>query len=208
MGSNFGAGQINAITQAVNESADATKIIEDAEDCDAVTEDGFIASAKALGQVNRNLGGLRFGVDGDGNYGYYGADDSLIPFSSVFWAQYTKVAEDTAHILYTGPTNATITTDYTAKKDCKYIIFSYMDRPLNITNYQYSGSGEDMSLEDFQNDTLFARLMSACGGFNEKWSIRSGEAKAGEIINATMYGYTNSSGGMNLYNVIFTDENI
>lgn len=26
------------------------------------------------------MGGLRFGVDGDGNYGYYGADDSLIPF--------------------------------------------------------------------------------------------------------------------------------
>lgn len=26
------------------------------------------------------MGGLRFGTDGDGNYGYYGADDSLIPF--------------------------------------------------------------------------------------------------------------------------------
>ena len=26
------------------------------------------------------MGGLRFGKDGDGNYGYYGADDSLIPF--------------------------------------------------------------------------------------------------------------------------------
>ena len=32
--------------------------------------------------INNNLGGLRFGVDGDGNYGYYGADDSLIPFKS------------------------------------------------------------------------------------------------------------------------------
>ena len=31
-------------------------------------------------EQNKNLGGLRFGVDGDGNYGYYGADDSLIPF--------------------------------------------------------------------------------------------------------------------------------
>lgn len=25
---------------------------------------------------------FKFGIDGDGNYGYYGADDSLIPFSS------------------------------------------------------------------------------------------------------------------------------
>ena len=35
-----------------------------------------------LDDQNKNLGGLRFGVDGDGNYGYYGADDSLIPFKS------------------------------------------------------------------------------------------------------------------------------
>ena len=28
------------------------------------------------------MGGLKFGKDVDGNYGYYGADDSLIPFSS------------------------------------------------------------------------------------------------------------------------------
>lgn len=26
------------------------------------------------------MGGLRFGVDGDGNGGYYGTDGSLIPF--------------------------------------------------------------------------------------------------------------------------------
>lgn len=33
-----------------------------------------------LNKLNKNIGNLRFGVDGDGNYGYYGADDSLIPF--------------------------------------------------------------------------------------------------------------------------------
>jgi len=43
----------------------------------------------ALDEVNNNLGGLRFGVDGDGNYGYYGADDSLIPFKS---GEFTLVA--------------------------------------------------------------------------------------------------------------------
>ena len=30
--------------------------------------------------VSTSLGGIRFGTDGDGNYGYYGADGSLIPF--------------------------------------------------------------------------------------------------------------------------------
>lgn len=39
--------------------------------------DGNASTVQA--EINK-LGGLRFGVDGDGNYGYYGADDSLIPF--------------------------------------------------------------------------------------------------------------------------------
>lgn len=38
--------------------------------------------------VNSSLGGLKFGTDGDGNYGYYGADDSLIPFKSDFASSY------------------------------------------------------------------------------------------------------------------------
>lgn len=35
---------------------------------------------KELDEQNKNLGGLRFGVDGDGNGGYYKADDSFVPF--------------------------------------------------------------------------------------------------------------------------------
>ena len=31
---------------------------------------------------NKNFGGLTFGIDGDGNYGYYGADGSLVPFKT------------------------------------------------------------------------------------------------------------------------------
>ncbi len=34
--------------------------------------------------VNSSLNGMKFGIDGDGNYGYYGADGSLIPFKSGF----------------------------------------------------------------------------------------------------------------------------
>lgn len=29
---------------------------------------------------NKNFDGVSFGIDGDGNYGYYGADGSLVPF--------------------------------------------------------------------------------------------------------------------------------
>ena len=52
----------------------------------ANTESGKFAGAKGVKEgfsaINDSLGGLRFGIDGDGNYGYYGADDSLIPFKS------------------------------------------------------------------------------------------------------------------------------
>lgn len=45
--------------------------------------------------INDSLGGLRFGINGEGNYGYFGADDSLIPFSSgiyKFSYQYSKMS--------------------------------------------------------------------------------------------------------------------
>ena len=33
-------------------------------------------------ELNSNLGGVKLGIDGDGNYGYYRADDSFVPFKS------------------------------------------------------------------------------------------------------------------------------
>lgn len=48
-----------------------------------------------------NLGGLRFGVDGDGNYGYYGADDSLIPFKRCeIKSQTITITETTGNFSY------------------------------------------------------------------------------------------------------------
>lgn len=38
--------------------------------------------AGAVNELNSSLGGMKFGKDGDGNCGYYGADGSLIPFKS------------------------------------------------------------------------------------------------------------------------------
>ena len=80
-GDTFGAGDINNTNQAVNEKLDSDDVVDPME----TTKSGFAADAlavkNAINEQNKNLGGLRFGVDGDGNYGYYGADDSLIPFS-------------------------------------------------------------------------------------------------------------------------------
>lgn len=44
------------------------------------TDAGYAASMTSVSKLNSSLGGLKFGTDGDGNYGYYGADGSLTPF--------------------------------------------------------------------------------------------------------------------------------
>lgn len=58
------------------------------EEVNASTDKTQPVGAGAIQELNSNLGGLRFGVDGDGNYGYYGADDSLIPFRNNVFARF------------------------------------------------------------------------------------------------------------------------
>ena len=85
VGTNFGAGQINAITQAVNASADASKVIESLDDIGAVTESGFIAGALPLKELNNNLGGFTPIMDETGKITGYktkiGGADTVFPFS-------------------------------------------------------------------------------------------------------------------------------
>ena len=80
VGSTFGAGDINKTNQAVNEKFDSGDVVDPM----LTTEPGFAADAYQtklqFDAQNKNLGGLRFGVDGVGNGGYYKADDSFVPF--------------------------------------------------------------------------------------------------------------------------------
>ena len=54
-GSDFGAGQINATNQAVNESCDKADVIDDLEDVVANQANGMIAGAKAVATLNADL---------------------------------------------------------------------------------------------------------------------------------------------------------
>lgn len=64
----------------------STNLISSYNDLMANSVAGYAPDALAVKQgftkVNDSLGGLKFGKNGDGNYGYYGADGSLIPFKS------------------------------------------------------------------------------------------------------------------------------
>lgn len=73
-GSDFGAGDINATNQAVNESFDKNKLIRDMDAINALTEEGYAPDALALKDVNDILAGgnVKFKVeDGDLYYSVY-----------------------------------------------------------------------------------------------------------------------------------------
>lgn len=55
VGSTFGAAQINATNKAVNDAADASKIIDNLDTIKANTEAGYIAGALAVKELNSNL---------------------------------------------------------------------------------------------------------------------------------------------------------
>lgn len=73
-----GNGKVISDTYILRES-----ILNSQEEIEANTSEENVAGALALKEINNNMGGLRFGVDADGNYGYYkdGAD-TVTPFKS------------------------------------------------------------------------------------------------------------------------------
>lgn len=65
VGSNFGAGQINATNTAVNAAADASKVIDSLDSIVANTQKGYMSGALALKEVNSSLanGNVQFRVE-------------------------------------------------------------------------------------------------------------------------------------------------
>ena len=94
----------------------------------------------AIDEVNDSLGGLRFGTDGDGNYGYYGADDSLIPFKS---------GNDLEMVTSFTRKSYTLTKDYN-----KLFIITVASR-LNLNGVRQTVTYESVSDTDLGSITIF-----------------------------------------------------
>lgn len=83
LGNTFGQAQVNAMNKAINESVDQARVIDDYKTLAAVNQDGFVPGAKPVAQLISDLGGLSFGQDADGNWGYKaGGADTVIPFKN------------------------------------------------------------------------------------------------------------------------------
>lgn len=55
VGNSYGAGQINATNEAVNQSLDANKLIKDLDTIGALTEEGYVPDALAVKSLNDSL---------------------------------------------------------------------------------------------------------------------------------------------------------
>lgn len=66
VGSNFGQAQVNATNEAVNESADKNKIIDDKDDLVANSQAGMMAGALAVKaireELNQNMNGIEYNM--------------------------------------------------------------------------------------------------------------------------------------------------
>lgn len=82
-GSTFGAAQINATNQAVNQSVDKDDVLNTSEEVEANSDEKKVTGALVTKQLISDLGGLTFGQTAEGEWGYKpeGAD-SVIPFSN------------------------------------------------------------------------------------------------------------------------------
>lgn len=103
---------------------------------------------KELDKIQDNLNGLRFGVDGEGNYGYLGADDSFIPFKSF---NFNVLHHDTSYV-------STLSKEGLIKGR-KYLLlmtsYSGSGSSYALNNYCIIGTANGCTYEEVQaiNDT-------------------------------------------------------
>lgn len=70
IGNVYGAGQINATNEAVNQSVDSNKLVKELSTISAITQEGYVPDALAVKELNSSLGGIEFGLDTDGKGQY------------------------------------------------------------------------------------------------------------------------------------------
>lgn len=56
VGNSYGAGQINATNEAVNQSVDANKVVKELSTIAAITKEGYVPDALAVKKLNESLG--------------------------------------------------------------------------------------------------------------------------------------------------------
>ena len=106
VGDNYGAAQLNATNQAVNESVDQAKIIDSLDDISANTQPGMVAGALAVAELNSNMNGIKYKRYAVTKNFAKGTNDAItidIPWSKIVSIQGTLRYGANLHALPTSP---------------------------------------------------------------------------------------------------------
>ncbi len=138
------------VQQKIAGTAETLNGITGVSDSTELDDSTKLATSKAVktlkDSVNSSLGGLKFGTDGDGNYGYYGADGSLIPFNGKKQSKtvsFTTTSSDKNN----GYKNVVVTFDDLIKVQ-SYTIDNFVDnfRIASIINGTVSGNTVNLKI--------------------------------------------------------------
>lgn len=105
IGSTFGASQINAINKAVNNSFDASKVIDDYDTLMATTQSGYAAGALAVKELNSNLSSNGCGIFFMSNSRTFNSNNStlpLIPDKYLYDKNYYTFSDNTITVIKSG----------------------------------------------------------------------------------------------------------
>lgn len=172
VGSNFGAGQMNATNAAVNEAADKNKVIQDLDAIRNVTEDGYIAGALALKQVeqslvNENAETFNFGIL-DGKRGFFtdslrGAD-SFVPFN----------VSDYSSMVHVVSYSSAVSSTYKCVKDTTAIIVVLGTQYLGTSTVTINGT--NILNKTGSTDIDFMQLVDLKAGDSVSIYLNSGSS--------------------------------
>lgn len=129
--------------------------------------DDIAASIKCVNELNSSLGGMKFGIDSNGNYGYIKAGaDTVIPFKSDFELIFGKA--NNSH----GGGSASVTFEYTATENTT----------LNIIATAFSYPSKSISCLKNNEEQAYTPL----DGTNQTMArLYTVEVNTGDIIKAT-----------------------
>lgn len=155
-----------------------------------VSDSNVLATAKAVNTLNSSLTAndnlkFQFATDGEGNYGYLGADDSFIPFKK----------------------SATLVIPYI--KSNLYSSLTYVDAEeftqLNIERVTLSGSGYRWAIHGTNDESMigddYGKLPKLAGTSSSATNISVDISEYRYIL--ILMGATQSSTGR-MYNIVFT----
>ena len=157
----------------------AGNVLDNLEEIEANTTPGITAGALAVKELSGKMGGVSFGVDGEGNPGYLGADGSLIPFFSglTFVACVEGVGTSTAD-KYLGKAS------YTLSDDGRYLFVYFLETGQSRTG-EITVKKNNVEIKDYyyQSEPVYS------GSYKNIFSYFELECLSGDTIEIASAGY-------------------